>query len=138
EPLAPDAVPVLRLPLEDAHGQTLARQDPREPGAGDPAADDDDVEGIRHVGQSVDLMENERVVSSQTVFEGKIVKLRVDEVIAADGHRATREVIEHGGAVAIVCVHDGDVWLVRQYRHPPQAVLLEIPAGTLNEGEDPA
>jgi ADP-ribose pyrophosphatase len=83
-------------------------------------------------------MEEERVVSSRTVFEGSVLKLRVDEVVAADGHRATREVIEHRGAVAIVCVHKGDVWLVRQYRHPPREVLLEIPAGKLNENEDPA
>jgi ADP-ribose pyrophosphatase len=83
-------------------------------------------------------MENERVVGSRTVFEGQVLKLRVDDVVAADGHRATREVIEHRGAVAILCVHEGDVWLVRQYRHPPQQVLLEIPAGKLNENEDPA
>ena len=83
-------------------------------------------------------MEPERVVGSRTVFEGNVLNLRVDDVVAADGHRATREVIEHRGAVGIVCVHDGDVWLVRQYRHPPQAVLLEIPAGKLNESEDPA
>jgi ADP-ribose pyrophosphatase len=83
-------------------------------------------------------MEKERVVGSRTVFEGNVLKLRVDDVVAADGHRATREVIEHRGAVAIVCVHEGDVWLVRQYRHPPQEVLLEIPAGKLDENEDPA
>jgi ADP-ribose pyrophosphatase len=83
-------------------------------------------------------MENEHVVSSRVVFEGNVLKLRVDEVVAADGHRATREVIEHRGAVGIVCVHEGDVWLVRQYRHPPQDVLLEIPAGKLDVDEDPA
>jgi ADP-ribose pyrophosphatase len=76
-------------------------------------------------------------VGSRTIFEGNVLKLRVDDVVAADGHRATREVIEHRGAVAIVCVHDGDVWLVRQYRHPTGEVLLEIPAGKLAEDEDP-
>lgn len=79
----------------------------------------------------------ERVLASRTVFEGRILKLRVDEVEAADGHRSTREVIEHGGAVGVVCVHEGDVWLVRQYRHPTEEVLLEIPAGKLGRGEDP-
>jgi ADP-ribose pyrophosphatase len=83
-------------------------------------------------------MKPERVVASRKVFEGKILSLRVDEVISEDGHRSTREVIEHGGAVAIVCVHDGDIWLVRQYRHPAEDVLVEIPAGTLGRGEDPA
>ena len=82
-------------------------------------------------------MEAERVVGSRMIFEGSVLKVRVDEVIAEDGHRATREVIEHGGAVAVVCVHEEDVWLVRQYRHPTGEVLLEIPAGTLGRDEDP-
>ena len=79
----------------------------------------------------------ERVLASRTVFEGSILRVRVDEVEAADGHRSTREVVEHGGAVGIVCVHEGDVWFVRQYRHPTEQVLLEIPAGKLGPGEDP-
>jgi ADP-ribose pyrophosphatase len=79
----------------------------------------------------------ERVISSRVVFEGEILKLRVDDVEAADGHRSTREVIEHGGAVGVVCVHEGDVWLVRQYRHATGEVLLEVPAGKLGPGEDP-
>lgn len=79
----------------------------------------------------------ERVLGSRTIFEGGILTLRVDEVEAADGHRSTREVIEHGGAVGVVCVHDGDLWLVRQYRHATGEVLLEIPAGKLGAGEDP-
>lgn len=80
---------------------------------------------------------HERVLASHIVFEGAVLTLRVDEVEAADGHRATREVIEHGGAVGVVCVHEGDVWLVRQYRHPTGEVLLEIPAGKLGRGEQP-
>lgn len=72
------------------------------------------------------------------MFEGEVLRLRVDDVEAADGHRSTREVIEHGGAVGVVCVHDGDIWLVRQYRHATGEVLLEVPAGKLGPGEDPA
>jgi ADP-ribose pyrophosphatase len=79
----------------------------------------------------------DRVISSRTIFEGQVLKLRVDEVEAADGHHSTREVVEHGGAVGVVCVHDGDIVLVRQYRHATQEVLLEIPAGKLGAGEDP-
>lgn len=79
----------------------------------------------------------ERVLGSRTIFEGSILRLRVDEVEAADGHRSKREVIEHGGAVGVVCVHEGDVWLVRQYRHATEEILLEIPAGKLGPGEDP-
>lgn len=80
----------------------------------------------------------ERVLASRTVFEGHVLRLRVDDVEAADGHRSTREVIEHGGAVGVVCVHDGDIWFVRQYRHATGEVLLEIPAGKLSPGEDAA
>ena len=80
----------------------------------------------------------ERVLGSRVVFDGNILKVRVDDVEAADGHRSTREVIEHGGAVGIVCVHQGEVWFVRQYRHATGEVLLEIPAGKLSPGEDPA
>ncbi|HVL80056.1 MAG TPA: NUDIX hydrolase [Actinomycetota bacterium] len=79
----------------------------------------------------------ERVLGSRTVFSGRILSLRVDEVEAADGHRSTREVIEHGGAVGMVVVHDGEVVLVRQYRHATGEVLLEIPAGRLEPGEEP-
>lgn len=79
----------------------------------------------------------ERVLSSRTVFEGDILTLRVDEVEAADGHRGTREVVEHRGAAAVVCVHDGDVVLVRQYRHPVADILLELPAGLVAEDEAP-
>lgn len=79
----------------------------------------------------------ERVISSRTIFEGEVLRLRVDEIEAADGHRGTREVIEHGGAVGIVCVHEDQIVLVRQYRHATGEVLLEIPAGKLGRGEDP-
>lgn len=77
----------------------------------------------------------ERLIRSERIFDGKILRLRVDEIEAADGHHGTREVVETRGAVAIVCVHDGDLVLVRQYRHAPAATLLEIPAGIVDEGE---
>lgn len=63
--------------------------------------------------------------------------LRVDDVVAADGHRSTREVVLHGGAVGIVCVHNGDIVLVKQYRHAAGVELLEIPAGKLDPDELP-
>jgi ADP-ribose pyrophosphatase len=79
----------------------------------------------------------DRLLSSETIFEGKVLTLRVDEVEAADGHRSTREVVEHRGAVGVVCVHSGEIVLVRQYRHATGEVLLEIPAGKLEGEEDP-
>jgi ADP-ribose diphosphatase len=79
----------------------------------------------------------DRVLSSRVVFDGQVITVRVDEVEAPDGHHSTREVVEHRGAVGIVCVHDGDIVLVRQYRHATGEVLLEIPAGKLDPGEEP-
>lgn len=80
----------------------------------------------------------EERVSSERVFTGRILKVRVDEVLLQPGgHSARREVVEHPGAVAIVpLTEDGRVLLVRQYRYAAGVELLEIPAGTLEPGED--
>jgi ADP-ribose pyrophosphatase len=80
----------------------------------------------------------EPTIASQRVYEGRIVSLRVDEVRLASGQTRKREIVEHGGAVAIVAVDDQErVLLVRQFRKPVERFLLEIPAGTLEAGEDP-
>jgi len=79
----------------------------------------------------------ERTISSTRPFEGRLISLRVDEVELEDGRRARREVVEHPGAVGILA-WDGDrLAMVRQWRHPADAALLEIPAGTLDPGEEP-
>lgn len=79
----------------------------------------------------------EVTLSSRRIFEGKVVSLRVDTVRTANGREATREVVEHRGAVAMVpLLPDGSVVLVRQFRQAAGEVLLEIPAGTLNVGEE--
>lgn len=78
-------------------------------------------------------------VASDTVYRGKIVALRVDQVRMPGGAVAAREVVEHYGAVAVVAV-DGErrVAMVYQYRHPLGRRLLELPAGLLDAaGEDP-
>ena len=81
----------------------------------------------------------ERVLRSDRVFDGRLLKVRVDRVALAGGRETTREVVEHPGAVAIVpLLDDGRVVLVRQYRHAVGRALLEIPAGTLDQqGESP-
>jgi len=82
----------------------------------------------------------EELVSSTTVFEGRIVKVRVDQVrLGPEGRAARREVVGHPGAVAVVAVTpDGEVVLVRQFRYAAGEELLEVPAGTLEPGEEPA
>jgi ADP-ribose pyrophosphatase len=80
----------------------------------------------------------ERVVSSETIFQGKICSLRIDSVALPGGRTARREIVEHDPVVAVVPLDaDGNVVLVRQYRLAAGGVLLEIPAGIVDHGEDP-
>jgi len=80
----------------------------------------------------------ERTVRSSHPWEGKRIRVRVDEVERADGHRAMREIVEHPGAVAILAWDGERLAMVRQWRHATGGELLEIPAGTLEPGEPPA
>ncbi|RDV82108.1 NUDIX domain-containing protein [Ammonifex thiophilus] len=80
----------------------------------------------------------EKRLKSETVFQGRILRVRVDTVLLPDGRTSTREVVEYSGAVAIVpLTAEGDVIMVRQYRYPVGRELLEIPAGKIEEGEEP-
>lgn len=80
----------------------------------------------------------ETLISSETIFSGRVVTLRLDTVRLADGSVTTREVVAHEGAVAIVPFLDPEtVLMVRQYRRAVDQVLLEIPAGTREKGENP-
>ena len=80
----------------------------------------------------------EKKISSKQIFDGKVVKLFVDEVELPDGQIATREIVRHPGAVCVVPLTDkGEVVMVKQFRYPFEEVLLEIPAGKLEPGEDP-
>jgi len=80
----------------------------------------------------------EETLSSRRIYEGAVVRLRVDRVRMSSGHEAVREVVEHNGAVAIVAVdREGRVLLVRQHRYPTGRSLLELPAGTLERDEEP-
>lgn len=80
----------------------------------------------------------EKKLSSETVYDGKILKLDVDDVELPDGRKAKRECIRHSGGAAVLCVVDGRVLLVRQYRYLYGKAILEIPAGKIERGEDPA
>ena len=80
----------------------------------------------------------EKMLTSKRIYEGKILNLRVDQVVLPDGTTGSREVVEHSGAVAVVALDDmGNVMLVKQYRYATGEELIEIPAGKLNEGENP-
>jgi len=80
----------------------------------------------------------EKTLSSQLIYDGRAVRLRVDTVQMPDGRETTREIVEHDECVAIVAVDaDDNVLLVSQFRKPVEKELLEIPAGGIDPGEDP-
>ena len=82
---------------------------------------------------------SEEILRSEYLYRGHVLKLRLDQVRLPTQQIVAREIVEHRGAAAIVAL-DGRkrVLLVRQYRSGAGRELLEIPAGTLEEGEDPA
>ncbi len=80
----------------------------------------------------------EKKLASQIVYKGRIINLRLDEVELPNGKKGQREVVEYNGAVAVVALNrDREVLMVRQFRYAVGEVLLEIPAGKINEGEEP-
>jgi ADP-ribose pyrophosphatase len=80
----------------------------------------------------------EKTLSSQLVYEGRAVKLRIDTVETPTGRETTREIVEHSDCIAVVATDaDNNVLLVKQFRKPAEKELLEIPAGGIDHGEDP-
>lgn len=80
------------------------------------------------------------VESSDDVHVGRVMALRADHVVMPGGRVATREIVEHAGAVAIAALDDADrLMMIFQYRHAVRRRLWELPAGLLDHaGEDPA
>jgi ADP-ribose pyrophosphatase len=82
--------------------------------------------------------EKAKIISSKTVFRGKIFGIRRDEVIEPSGVRTSREMITHPGSVVVLPVlADGRVVLIRQYRHAARQFLWELVAGRIDKGESP-
>jgi len=81
---------------------------------------------------------SETTVSKKLIFEGKIIKLEKLEVKLPNGKISEREIVRHpGGAVVLPVDDEGNIYLVRQYRKPLEEHLYELPAGKLDNGEDP-
>lgn len=77
-------------------------------------------------------------IQSQTIYQGRVFGVRVDQVRLPDGKITQLEIVEHPGAVVLVPLDkEGNLWFVRQYRHATQETILELPAGTM-EGEENA
>ena len=80
----------------------------------------------------------EKRLNRQTVFEGKIITLHLDQVKMPSGRQSTREVVSHRPAVAILAQNElGEVLCVRQWRYAIGKEVLEIPAGLIDSGETP-
>ena len=80
----------------------------------------------------------EKTLSEEQIFDGIVVKLYRDRVELEDGKKAVREVIKHPGGVCILPVDgEGNIYMVKQFRYPFKAVLLEVPAGKKETGEEP-
>jgi ADP-ribose pyrophosphatase len=82
-------------------------------------------------------MKEVKTIASKQLYKGKVVQLRLDTVSLPNGKTKTREILVHPGAAAIVPLMNDKVLLVEQYRKAVERNTLEIPAGTLEEGESP-
>src|SRR5262245_16474372 len=83
-------------------------------------------------------MSEAKILNSRLAYKGGHIQVREDRVVEPAGHECSREIVVHPGAVCIVARPTPDqVILIRQYRHAAGRELIEIPAGTLHDGEDP-
>jgi ADP-ribose pyrophosphatase len=77
------------------------------------------------------------VVHSETAFRGRVFDVRQDQVRLPDERQVQYDVVEHNGSVTLIPLDEnGEIWFVRQYRHPAAGELLELPAGVMNDNED--
>ena len=80
----------------------------------------------------------EKTLSSQSVFDGRILHITLDEIELPNGKKSKREVVNHPGGVAVVALdEENNILLVRQFRYPYKEVVLEVPAGKLEKGSTP-
>lgn len=79
----------------------------------------------------------ERTLETKEIFRGRIISVQVDTVQLPNGETATREIVRHPGAVAVLALLDGKLLVVEQFRKPLERAQVEIPAGKLEPGEDP-
>jgi ADP-ribose pyrophosphatase len=80
----------------------------------------------------------EKKLSSDILFEGKIIRVRRDTVLLPNGDTSFREVVDHNGGVCVApLTEDGKLIFVKQFRYPYEEIVTELPAGKLEKGEDP-
>ncbi len=80
----------------------------------------------------------EKTLHETEIFNGRIIRVHLDDVELPNGNLASREIVEHPGGVCVAALSDRDtLQFVRQFRSPYHRVLLELPAGKLEQGEEP-
>ena len=81
---------------------------------------------------------NEKTLKDTTVFDGHLIRVHVDDVELDNGQTAKREIVDHPGGVSVaVLTAENELLFVKQFRCPYKEVLMELPAGKLEKGEDP-
>ncbi len=79
----------------------------------------------------------EKTVSKNYIYQGKILSLRVDDIELVNGEKSKREIVDHNGGACVLYEENGAFVFVKQYRYAYGETVLEIPAGKLEKGEDP-
>ena len=80
----------------------------------------------------------EKTVKEQEIYSGRIIRVHLDDVVLENGSETKREVVDHPGGVSVaVLTENNELILVRQFRYPYKQVLLELPAGKLEQGKTP-
>lgn len=80
----------------------------------------------------------EKTLQSSEIFKGRIINVTLDEVELENGKKSTREIVGHSGGVCIAALtKENELLFVRQFRYPYHEVVLELPAGKLEPGQDP-
>ncbi|MDE6414288.1 MAG: NUDIX hydrolase [Anaeroplasmataceae bacterium] len=80
----------------------------------------------------------EKFLNRKVIYEGKILRLDLDQVECENGKLAYREIVRHNGGAAILCItKENKILFIKQFRYAYNEVLYEIPAGKLEQGEDP-
>jgi ADP-ribose pyrophosphatase len=80
----------------------------------------------------------EKTLSTEHIYQGRVIQLQIDDVQLPNGEASKREIVKHPGAVAIIAITaDQKLVLVRQFRKALEKTIYEIPAGKLEQGEEP-
>ena len=83
------------------------------------------------------MEKEEKKISGETLFKGRVITLHNDKVLCPNGAITTREYVNHPGGVCLLMEVEGKIALVKQFRYPYHEEILELPAGKLEQGEDP-